>query len=272
VQRVRAPGNHVAHDLGVDGLGFETLDTQIDGVTPGGGPSSVPDVNRRWWMAAAAVLGLVVVASATTAGTVPLWHEAQPVARQAPAAERTEEPVDSVAPTRLSNSADGREWELDWLARVFAWTLVAGLVALVVWWLARVRWRRPSPRKIESGQAAALPAVTETVGDAESELQEVLLGGSPRNAIVRCWVRLEQAVAAAGVARTPSETSLEFTTRVLAAMTVDDASIRRLGALYREARFSRHALGEAHRRAAIESLTELLEQLNARAVDRELVQ
>ena len=60
--------------------------------------------------------------------------------------------------------------------------------------------------------------------------------------------------------------------RVLAAMTVDDASIRRLGALYREARFSRHELGEPQRQAAIESLTELLEQLTtARSIDRDLV-
>ena len=222
-------------------------------------------------MAAAAVLGFVVLAWAATAGTVPLWHDADPVTRQAPASERTEQPVDSIAQVRLPSAADGTRFELGWLAELVAWTLLAGVLALIIWRLAHVRWRRPR-RKVESGPAAALPAVAETVGDAEAELQEVLLRGSPRNAIVRCWVRLEQAVAAAGVARRASETSHEFTTRVLAAMTVDDASIRRLGALYREARFSRHELGEPQRQAAIESLTELLEQLTtARSIDRDLV-
>jgi hypothetical protein len=125
---------------------------------------------------------------------------------------------------------------------------------------------------IDEAPAAALPAVAETVGDAEEELQETLLRGSPRNAIVMCWIRLEQAIAAAGLAPRSSETSLEFTTRVLAAMTVDDASIQRLGALYREARFSRHELGEPHRRLAIEAMTDLLEQLaTARSIDPEPV-
>jgi hypothetical protein len=234
---------------------------------------SVPSVNRRaWWVAAAAVLGTVVLAWATTAGTAPMWDEADPVARQGPSAGRREETVESIAPVRFTRSADATEWDLTWLARALTAIVVVGVVALIAWRLARVRWRRTPRRVVEHAPAVALPAVAETVGDAEVELQETLVSGSPRNAIVLCWIRLEQAVAAAGLAPRSTETSLELTTRVLAAVTVDDASIQRLGALYREARFSRHELGEAHRRAAIEALSELLEQLaTARSVDREPV-
>jgi len=38
--------------------------------------------------------------------------------------------------------------------------------------------------------------------------------GTPRNAIVACWLRLEKAAGQAGVARHPAETSTEFTARV----------------------------------------------------------
>jgi hypothetical protein len=232
----------------------------------------VPGVKRRWWVAAAAVLGLVVLAWAATAGTEPLWHEADPVARPGPASERAEQTVDSGPPIQSRSAASDTPWDLGWLVAAFAWAALAGLLALLLLALVRAWRRRPQRQRIEPGTAAALPTVAETVNDAEAELQEVLLRGSPRNAIVRCWVRLEQAVAAAGIAPRPSETSLEFTTRVLAAMTVDDGSLRRLGALYREARFSRHELGEPQRRAAIESLTELLEQVGtARPIDGDLV-
>jgi hypothetical protein len=233
----------------------------------------VPSVNRRaWWVAAGAVLGTVVLAWATTAGTEPMWHEADPVVREGPSSGRIDETVDSVAPVRLPRSTGGSDWDLTWLARAIAAIVVVAMLALIVWWLARVRWNRTPRRVVEQAPAVALPAVAETVGDAEEELQETLLRGSARNAIVMCWIRLEQAVGDAGLAPRSSETSLEFTTRVLAAMTVDDASIQRLGALYREARFSRHELGEPERRAAIQALTELLEQLaTARSIDREPV-
>ena len=54
--------------------------------------------------------------------------------------------------------------------------------------------------------------------------------------------------------RDPADTSTELTERVLASRHVDPAAIARLAALYREARFSDHAMGEDARRAAIEAL------------------
>ena len=51
--------------------------------------------------------------------------------------------------------------------------------------------------------------------DAEAQ-QSALRRGTPRNAIVECWLRLEAAVVAAGVPRNPADTSTELTQRVLA--------------------------------------------------------
>ena len=84
-----------------------------------------------------------------------------------------------------------------------------------------------------------------------------LLTGEPRNAIVRCWLQLENDVAAVGLTRDPSDTSAEFTARVVGRYTVDRDAIDDLAALYREARFSRHPIDESARRAALDALDRL---------------
>lgn len=93
-------------------------------------------------------------------------------------------------------------------------------------------------------------------------------GGSARNAIVECWHRFEEVGAEAGFERHPWETSSEFTLRMLDAAEVDGAAAARLAALYREARFSAHPLGEPARAAALEALDEVHESLRVRALFR----
>jgi hypothetical protein len=90
-----------------------------------------------------------------------------------------------------------------------------------------------------------------------------LEAGSPRNAIVACWLRLEEVAGEAGVPSYPAETSTEFTTRVLGALAFDPAMINGFAFLYREARFSRHELGEPARRAAIAALRSLYDDIGA---------
>lgn len=92
-----------------------------------------------------------------------------------------------------------------------------------------------------------------------------LAEGDPRNAIVACWMRLERDAADAGLARDPAETSLEYVDRVVRAASVDPGPIAALGALYREARFSRHELTTEHRTRAADALDRVLAALPARA-------
>ena len=87
----------------------------------------------------------------------------------------------------------------------------------------------------------------------------------PRNAIVECWLRLERAVADAGIRHDPADTSTDLTVRVLTRMHVDQDAIERLGALYREARFSEHPMGEPARAAAIDALDAIHRNLRAHA-------
>ena len=89
--------------------------------------------------------------------------------------------------------------------------------------------------------------------DSEDQLA-LLLGGTPRNAIVACWDRFEEQAERARVAREPWETSSEFILRLLDAVDADERAVTRLEMLYREARFSRHEIDETRREAAVEAL------------------
>lgn len=57
---------------------------------------------------------------------------------------------------------------------------------------------------------------------------------------------------------------MEFTARVLASYAVDKPSLSALAELYREARFSRHVLGEAERQDAVDALRRLDTDLRQR--------
>lgn len=159
--------------------------------------------------------------------------------------------------------------DLAWLGELIIWAIFLGillgvfLVARRVW---RDRWRAPAkPADVEFD---VLPEVAAEAlrDDVEAQLAAVQ-EGSPRNGIVRCWLRLEEVVAAAGLPRNPWETSAEFTVRILHAIDLDPLAIGELSRLYREARFSEHELDETARTAARAALRQLhsdLQELGAR--------
>ncbi len=127
-------------------------------------------------------------------------------------------------------------------------------------WLARVRYRRGSSLADALPEVAGVPAVEVDMVAARA----ALASGTPRNAIVACWMQLERDATDAGVARDPAETSSEYAARVIAEASVDTAPIHELAALFREARFSRHELGPAHRDAALDALERVEAALGAR--------
>ncbi|GAB3447880.1 DUF4129 domain-containing protein [Phycicoccus ginsengisoli] len=87
--------------------------------------------------------------------------------------------------------------------------------------------------------------------------EELLATGTPANAVVAAWVALEDAVRSAGIGDDRSRTSAELVTSVLRRFDVDAAALDRLGALYREARFSRHEIGEDLRTQARAALQQV---------------
>lgn len=116
------------------------------------------------------------------------------------------------------------------------------------------------------GDAVALPVAepedeTESVETALADSLAGLDEGSPRNAVVACWVRLEELATGQGLPRHESDTPTEFVARALEAYRLDREALERLADLYREARFSTHPLTEEHRRQARACLQRLVEEV-----------
>jgi len=111
------------------------------------------------------------------------------------------------------------------------------------------------------------PLVEEIRQDADEQF-ELLLGGHPRNAIVACWDRFEEQAERVDASRKPWETSSEFILRLLEAVSADAAAVARLEALYREARFSEHEIGETDRQAAVAALRTIHASLGIGAAAR----
>jgi hypothetical protein len=92
--------------------------------------------------------------------------------------------------------------------------------------------------------------------------------GTATDAVIACWVALEDAAASAGVARVPSETAAEFTVRVLGIGGISEPELLRLAHLYREARYSTHGSSEEARSEARAALLRLRDDLAASAAAR----
>ena len=140
--------------------------------------------------------------------------------------------------------------------------VLAALVVLVVLaQLVRSLLRRRPHLELHEEPDFAIPLVpTELLEEARDRLRD-LESGEPRNAIVAAWLGLETSAAATGLPRLAAETSTEYTERVIGVWPVDSARLGDLAALYREARFSVHDLGERHRDRAIADLRVLIADL-----------
>ena len=248
---------------------------------------------------AATSLFLVVVAWATLIGPDEAFTGPGP--RPAPAAPRTE----SCIPLPVRTAADGTETVVipddydqrdyceppadsvsnyrdfveqnppPFWVNVLVTVLLLGLLAFVVLgtlWLVVAAIRSVVARR-ESDERTALGfdalSEPERVGEAvvaDAEEQEaVLRAGDPRNAIVATWHRFEVQGERAGVPRRASETSSEYALRILDLADADTTPVTRLAELYREARFSDHAITEQHRTEALGALAAIRSSLGVRS-------
>ena len=170
-----------------------------------------------------------------------------------------------------SGIAQGEPVNRPWGGNLFGY--LAALAALIVIVLVvrtrgvtvgRSGWPR-WPRNVSAGDD--LPEIEQPDLMAEVAAADEALGvGSPKNAIVACWMQLERGVAASGLERLPAETSLEYVERVVAASSVRPEPIQELADLYREARFSRHDMSEADRGRARVLLRDVVEAVRHSSV------
>jgi len=158
--------------------------------------------------------------------------------------------------------------------RVLVTVLLGGLLVLVaagVLWLVVAAARSVLSRRDADERAdlsfdvlAEPQRVAEAVAADGEEQEAVLRVGDPRNAIVATWHRFEVQGETAGVPRRASETSSEYALRILDLADADDAPVTRLAELYREARFSDHAITEEHRAEALTALAGIRRSLGVR--------
>ncbi|PUA82009.1 DUF4129 domain-containing protein [Nocardioides currus] len=131
-------------------------------------------------------------------------------------------------------------------------------------WRLRRRYDAPVDADFETLEGGAPERVRQAIADDTDEQLRLLLDGEPRNAIVACWHRFELQAVDAGLPRHPWETSSEFALRMLERAEVDSTAVASLLELYREARFSEHALDEAHRERAATALRAIQGQVQVR--------
>lgn len=205
--------------------------------------------------AAAVMVALVVAASSPGNDLLSRPRATVPVDRDTVTLPATPSEVPT---STTSTSAPLEGWNpstlLGALLQVLAVLLVASAVVLLVA-AVRALVRRTTPHVTTHGAPtfAAPQPPEELLANAEQRM-EGLRHGTPRNAIVAAWMSLEDDAAQCGLPRLAHETSAEYTERVLRTWEVDAARIQELARLYREARFSRHEIGEGQRERAIDAL------------------
>ncbi|GAA3336819.1 hypothetical protein GCM10020358_10810 [Amorphoplanes nipponensis] len=222
---------------------------------------------RRWWPLAA-VLGLLFLASLAATRSAPQLErfnpDAAPTTEAPPLLPPSLEPA--VKPSQQAAEAGG---ELpDWtgtVALVVLGVLAVLVLGLVAWALVRQtlsrragRTGRRDPRRPESRTAedlvAALDAGLQELSDTDRD---------PRRAVIACWVRLEQAAAAAGTPRHAGDSPTDLVARLLAEQHLDAGVLTPFAAVYRQARYATHTVDDQMRRQARTALERLRVDLGA---------
>lgn len=121
------------------------------------------------------------------------------------------------------------------------------------------RMPKKRPRRTPAGTTeevvAALDAGLVDLSDTDAD---------PRRAVIACWVRLEQAAAAAGVPAQVGDTPTDLVTRLLSGGRPVSADVLAAFAdVYREARYARHTVDERMRTQARDALSRLRTELTS---------
>lgn len=231
---------------------------------------------RRW--APVAVVAVTLTALGWAVASVELSVESAPPLDlgDPPSVEETtseEEEDDELAaesgPSQLQPGDHEPHWLGDFIA-IAAMTLFFGaIVGLGIYALYRWLTTRPTGWEKVQSRAATQPDVEELRQAVAAGLADIDAGGDTRAAVVGCWLRLERAAAAAGVARAVTETPSELARRVLSECHVDERALTSLMRAYHQARYAPHDVTVDTHHAARAALAAVAEQLDAAAAAKE---
>jgi hypothetical protein len=144
----------------------------------------------------------------------------------------------------------------------FKWPVlwaVIGLLAAVgagYWWSLRLAKRRMLGAPFQWPTIAE--EVAATISDAIDDLEAE---PDARRAVVAAYARMEATFARNGLARRSSETPVEYLRRILLGLTSRGDAVRRLTALFEQAKFSSHVIDGQMKSEAIASLREIRDDL-----------
>ena len=209
-----------------------------------------------------AVAAIVLVVLVATGDSVPLATEGSGGWRLQPPERQDLEPATTVVPVgemfgRTPEPGDGA---LSVLAQTVV--ILVGILALLALGRAVLRMARSSsPEPLDLGPEEHWPAPAEEIADAVDEGLAALTSGPIDEVVIECWVRLEEAAAAAGAERDVAETPAELATRVLEDLHAPRDAVDDLLERYRRARYSHHPLDEDDRAVAVDALRRIRDAL-----------
>ncbi|GAA0533490.1 hypothetical protein GCM10010172_12990 [Paractinoplanes ferrugineus] len=215
----------------------------------------------------AAVFVLLFVTALAATRSSPQLDQIQP--------DATPTPPPLLPPTRSGGSRPPEappeaarglpEW-VGTVALVILGIILVVVLVLVAWAVLRdaaKRRARKGKRGRRTGQEGVRTA-EELVAALDAGLEELSdTDRDPRRAVIACWVRLEQAAAAAGTPRNPGDSPTDLVGRLLREQRVDAQVLAALLEVYREARYATHAVDNTMRQQAISALERLRADLGA---------
>ncbi|WP_320065912.1 DUF4129 domain-containing protein [Micromonospora sp. RTGN7] len=233
-------------------------------------------VLRRWWPIGAVTA--LLAAAALAAG-----HSTLGASRIPPAAENipyvpdypSVEPPPSIPAEPRDAGEATRAHIPEWIgtaAMALLGLAIAVALGYLTWMLVRGAARRTT-RALPSGRArrTAEGTAREVVAALDAGLVELDDADiDPRTAVIACWVRLEEAADAVGVARRTGDTSTDLVTRLLRGdpdagipAIVSADVLAEFAHVYREARYATRPIDERTRDQARAALRRLHGELTA---------
>jgi hypothetical protein len=219
---------------------------------------------RRWWPLAA-VLGLLFVTSLAATRSAPQLDQIEPDA--APTRPPLLPPRPSVQPSYQESIPEPARGLPEWVGTATLVVLITGAALMVIgltWVLVRDHMRRRPARTGRHQPRRAQRTADDLVAALDAGLEELSdTDRDPRRAVIACWVRLEDAAAAAGTPRSPGDSPTDYVGRLLAEQRVDAGVLAALLEVYREARYATHTVDDQMRQQARSALERLRADLGA---------
>lgn len=183
---------------------------------------------------------------------------------QASAPTASPEEILPTPPVQLVDSWSLPGW-LSWLLTGVCAAAVVAIILILFWMLLRERLLERRARLAVERDAAPFAAPTQeqvraAVAEGLADLDDA--DADPRRAVIACWVRLEQAAAAAGIAREIGDTSTDLVARLLRTHSVSRSVLDGFAAVYREARYATHTVDVGMREQAQAALRQLRDELS----------